>query len=65
MIERRTGLYLWVQELNVAAQAFYDARGGKCMDRAPIGPPGGVEGRLNGSPVKLRYAWSVEQLARL
>jgi len=65
VIEWRTGLYLWVQEQNVAAQAFYDARGGKCVDRALISPPGGVASRLNGSPAKLRYAWSVEQLARL
>ncbi len=64
-IERRTGLYLWVQEQNVAAQAFYETRGGECVDRALISPPGGVASRLNGSPVKLRYAWSVEQLARL
>ncbi|MDQ2760930.1 MAG: GNAT family N-acetyltransferase [Actinomycetota bacterium] len=64
VIERRTGLYLWVQEQNVAAQAFYEARGGECVDQAPIGLPGGVVSRLNGSPVKLRYAWSVEQLAR-
>ncbi|MBA3339752.1 MAG: GNAT family N-acetyltransferase, partial [Geodermatophilaceae bacterium] len=27
VLERRTGLYLWVQEQNVAAQAFYDAHG--------------------------------------
>ncbi len=27
VIKRRTGLYLWVQEQNLAAQAFYDARG--------------------------------------
>lgn len=65
VIERRTGLYLWVQEQNVAAQAFYEARRGKCVDRALISPPGGVANRLNGSPVKLRYAWSVEHLAPL
>lgn len=65
VIERETGLYLWVQEQNVAAQAFYETRGGKYVDRAPISPPGGVASRLNGSPVKLRYAWGIEQLARL
>jgi len=65
VIERRTGLYLWVQEQNVAAQAFYEARAGTCVDRAVISPPGGVASRLNGSPVKLRYVWSRQQLARL
>jgi ribosomal protein S18 acetylase RimI-like enzyme len=54
---RRTGLYLWVLEQNVEAQAFYEARGAKRMERAPVAPPGGVPGRLNGSPCKLRYAW--------
>ncbi len=65
VIERRTGLCLWVQEQNVAAQAFYEAHGGKSVDRALISPPGGIASRLNGSPVKLRYAWSVEQLAEV
>jgi len=65
VIERRTGLYLWVQEQNVAAQAFYEARDGKRVKRALISPPGGVASRLNGSPVKLKYTWSVQQLARL
>jgi ribosomal protein S18 acetylase RimI-like enzyme len=55
---RGTGLYLWVQEQNVAAQAFYRARGGTCVGRAPISPPGGIASRLNGSPAKLRYAWA-------
>jgi len=58
VIERGTGLYLWVQEQNVDAQAFYQARGGKCVARALISPPGGVASRLNGSSVKLRYAWA-------
>jgi ribosomal protein S18 acetylase RimI-like enzyme len=65
VLERRRGLYLWVQEQNVPAQAFYQARGGTCVDRVLISPPGGVASRLNGSPVKLRYAWSVEQLVQL
>ena len=65
VLERRTGLYLWVLEQNVAAQAFYDARGGTLGDRAPAPAPGGVASRLAGSPLALRYAWSHEHLARL
>jgi GNAT superfamily N-acetyltransferase len=53
----RTGLYLWVLEENVDAQAFYEAHGAKRVERAQVASPGGVPGRLNGSPHKLRYAW--------
>ena len=52
-----TGLYLWVLEQNSDAQAFYEAYGAKRVERDHVGPPGGVSGRLNGSPHKLRYAW--------
>jgi GNAT superfamily N-acetyltransferase len=52
-----TGLYLWVLEQNVDAEAFYRARGGRRVGRRLASPPGGVPGRLNGSPVGLRYAW--------
>jgi GNAT superfamily N-acetyltransferase len=60
LLERpgRTGLYLWVLEQNVDARAFYEARGGRCVEHAPVPPPGGVAGRLTGSPVGLRYAWA-------
>jgi GNAT superfamily N-acetyltransferase len=51
------GLYLWVLEQNVDAQAFYDACGGRCVERAPVPAPGGVPDRLNGSPSGLRYVW--------
>jgi ribosomal protein S18 acetylase RimI-like enzyme len=51
------GLYLWVLEQNLDAQAFYRAHGGQCVGRRHISPPGGVLGRLNGSPAALRYAW--------
>ena len=51
------GLYLWVLEQNVDAQAFYQARGARCVGREPASPPGGVVSRLTGSPSKLRYAW--------
>lgn len=51
------GLHLWVLERNTAAQAIYGARGGKCVGSRHISPPGGVAGRMNGSPVALRYGW--------
>ncbi|GAA1378895.1 GNAT family N-acetyltransferase [Catellatospora chokoriensis] len=51
------GLYLWVLEQNTAAQAFYVAHGGSPVERAYAGEPGGVPGRLNGRPAKLRMAW--------
>jgi ribosomal protein S18 acetylase RimI-like enzyme len=49
----RRGLYLWVLEQNVAAQAFYLARGGVCVSREQRGPfPGG------GTAVGLRMFWA-------
>jgi len=51
------GLYLWVLEQNVGARAFYQALGGRLIERTKASPPGGVEGRLDGSPMKLRLAW--------
>ena len=53
-----TGLYLWVLEQNVDAQAFYAARGSKQVERADVPAPGGVQGRLQGTPAALRMAWS-------
>ena len=53
-----TGLYLWVLEQNRDAQAFYEACGGRCVERAPVPPPGGIASRLTGSPMGLRYVWS-------
>jgi len=58
VLERSTGLYLWVLEQNADGRAFYEARGGRCVERLVISPPGGKTGRLNGSPVGLRYAWA-------
>lgn len=52
-----TAIYLWVLEQNLAAQAFYSALGGDCVERAKVGPPGGVPERLTGSPVGLRCVW--------
>lgn len=54
VIERApsSGLYLWVLEGNVAAQAFYEARGGACVGREVSEPPGG------GTVTGLRYVWT-------
>jgi GNAT superfamily N-acetyltransferase len=52
------GMYLWVLEQNTAAQSFYEDRGGTYTGRRLVPPPGRVPGRLNGSPVGLRYAWA-------
>jgi GNAT superfamily N-acetyltransferase len=57
-----TGLYLWVLEQNRDARAFYEACGGRCVERHPVEPPGGIASRLNGSPLKLRYVWPPEEL---
>jgi GNAT superfamily N-acetyltransferase len=65
VLERGTGMYLWVLKTNVDAQSFYAARGGVCVERAPVPPPGGIAGRLNGSPVGLRYAWPDPATARV
>ena len=58
--ERSThpGLYLWVLEQNVRAQRFYEALGGVCVERAPCPRPGGVADRLEGTPTRLRMAWT-------
>jgi GNAT superfamily N-acetyltransferase len=55
--QQTTGLYLWVLEQNVAARGFYEAWGGALEGREPATAPGGVAGRLSGSPAKLRYTW--------
>ncbi len=52
-----SGLHLWVLELNSDARAFYAARGGVCVERADLSPPGDNPSWLNGKPVSLRYAW--------
>jgi GNAT superfamily N-acetyltransferase len=53
----RSGLYLLVLEQNTDARAFYAARGGACVQRHEVAPPGGDAARLNGKPIGLRYAW--------
>jgi ribosomal protein S18 acetylase RimI-like enzyme len=59
-----SGIYLWVLEQNRAGQAFYDALGGRCVERDFVAPPGGDPGRLHGRPVKLRYVWETPELSR-
>jgi ribosomal protein S18 acetylase RimI-like enzyme len=61
---RQRGLYLWVLEQNVGAQAFYEACGATLAGREPVIPPGGIASRLSGSPAKLRYAWADAQVLR-
>jgi GNAT superfamily N-acetyltransferase len=53
VIERRpsSGLFLWVLEGNKAAQAFYEAKGGRRADRKTSEAPGG--GTITG----FRYVW--------
>lgn len=49
--------YVWVLEQNAAAQQFYRALGGTCVEKAAVSPPGGMPARLNGTPSKFRFAW--------
>ncbi|MFC8453730.1 GNAT family N-acetyltransferase [Kitasatospora sp. NPDC057223] len=57
--ERATAasVYLWVHEQNTAAQQFYRALGGTCVEKVPVPPPGGDPSRLHGRPDKLRCVW--------
>ena len=52
-----SGLYLWVLEQNTGARAFYEARGGTCVESREVQPPANDPTRLNGRPKGLRYAW--------
>jgi GNAT superfamily N-acetyltransferase len=58
--ERAVGnsLYLWVLQQNTTAQQFYRACGARHVETALASPPGGDPTRLNGTPRKLRMAWS-------
>jgi len=51
-------LYLFVLELNTEAQAFYDARGGRCVGREEFEEPGG------GRTIGLRYVWDDPSVLR-
>jgi len=53
----KSGLYLWVLEPNTGARAFYTARGGECVERVAVEPPGGNPANLNGRPFGLRFVW--------
>lgn len=59
VVARATGrsMYLWVLEQNTAAQRFYRAVGGTCVEASPVPAPGGVPTRLNGTPNGLRFTW--------
>jgi ribosomal protein S18 acetylase RimI-like enzyme len=59
IVERATtrSMYLWVLKQNSAAQQFYRAQGGTCVEEGTASPPGGIPSRLNGTPAKLRIAW--------
>ena len=59
-MQRATGnaMYLWVLQQNTAAQRFYRASGATCVETATVSPPSGDPSRLNGTPLKLRMAWS-------
>ena len=50
-------MYLWVLQQNTAAQRFYRASGGVCVEEAAVPPPGGDPSRLHGSPRCWRMAW--------
>jgi ribosomal protein S18 acetylase RimI-like enzyme len=52
-----SGLHLWVLEQNQRAQAFYQAMGGRNVERGRVPPPGGDPARLNGTPMCFRFAW--------
>jgi hypothetical protein len=55
--EPSSGLYLWVLEQNTDGRAFYEARGGTCVESREVLAPGGDAARLNGKPRGLRFAW--------
>lgn len=50
-------MYLWVLEQNARAQRFYRAVGGTYVEKGTVPAPGGVPGRLNGTPACLRFVW--------
>jgi GNAT superfamily N-acetyltransferase len=60
VVDRATSdaMFLWVLRQNTAAQQFYGANGAVCVEAANVSPPGDDPSRINGTPVKLRMAWS-------
>lgn len=59
VLEQRPGsvMYLWVQEQNTEALAFYLSRKGEPAGQEPIAAPGGDRRNLVGSPAKIRMVW--------
>jgi GNAT superfamily N-acetyltransferase len=59
LVRRRTtgGLYLWVLQGNTAARGFYEAKGGRCVERRMSGPPGRDPANLVGAPRLCWYVW--------
>jgi len=53
----REPLHLWVLQQNSRAQSFYRALGGACVEEGLCPPPGGLPGRLQGTPKRLRFLW--------
>lgn len=51
------GVYLWVLEQNVSAQAFYRSRAGILGEPEPAAPPGGDPANMNGPQAKIRVTW--------
>ena len=60
VIDRRpgSGIYLWVLELNEAAQKFYDARGGTLGDIEISAAPGNDPRNLVEGTRRVRVTWS-------
>lgn len=56
-IERGEPLHLYVLEQNTNAQAFYNARGGRYVESSFVSPPGGIAGRLIGTPRRQLFVW--------
>ena len=50
-------LHLYVLEQNTDAQAFYQTRGGRFVESSFVPDPGGVAGRLIGTPKRQLYVW--------
>jgi ribosomal protein S18 acetylase RimI-like enzyme len=52
-----SSLYLWVLSQNEDARAFYESKGGTCVERGWVEAPAANPSRIDGAPVKLRYVW--------
>lgn len=62
-VERpESALHLWVLEQNEPAQRFYRRMNGRQVEAARVPPVGGISGRLDGTPVRLRFVWAEPRL---